>query len=82
MFPESCFPMFANDSWTWIERNIDERGNVRGLCMVVLCVDQVVVHHCEKDQVEKECAEEVERVEDQTTRSESEKWCARITRNW
>ena len=26
--------MFANDTWTWIERNIDERGNVTGLCMV------------------------------------------------
>ena len=26
--------MFANGAWTWIERNIDERGNVRGLCMV------------------------------------------------
>ena len=46
--------MSDNDTWTWIERNIDERGNVRGLCMVVLCVDQVVVHHCEKDKVEKE----------------------------
>ena len=31
------------------------------------CVDQVVVHHCEKDGVEEECAEEVERVEDQAT---------------
>ena len=47
----------------------------------MLSVDQVVVHQCEKDKVEKECAEEVERVEDQTTWSESETWCARITRN-
>ena len=49
---------------------------------VVLCVDQVVVHHCEKDKVEKECAEEVEMVEDQTTTSESETWCARVAGNW
>ena len=39
---------------------------------VVLCVDQVVVHHCDKDKVERECDEEVERVEDKTTTSASE----------
>ena len=48
---------------------------------VVPCVEKVVVHHCEKDNAEKECAEGVERVEDQTTTSASETWCARM-RNW
>ena len=44
---------------------------------VVLCVEKVVVHDCEKDKVEKECAEEVEKVEDQTTTNASVRLGAR-----
>ena len=39
---------------------------------VLLYVDRVVVHHCETDNVERACAEEEERVEDQTTTSANE----------
>ena len=39
---------------------------------ILLCVDQVVLHHCEKEKVERECAEEEERVEDQTTTGANE----------
>ena len=34
---------------------------------VLLNVDRVVVHHCEKVKGERNCSEEEERVEDQTT---------------
>ena len=37
-----------------------------------VCVNQVVVHHCEKDIVERDRAEEEDRVEDQTTTSANE----------
>ena len=48
----------------------------------MLSVDQGAVHRCEGDGVEEERAEEVERVEDQATRCESETWCARVAGNW
>ena len=35
-------------------------------------MDQVVVHHCEKDKVDRECAEEEEKVGDQTTTREND----------
>ena len=46
-----------------------------------MCVDQVLVHHCEKDKVDRESAEKEEKVEDQNTTSANETGCARITNN-
>ena len=40
--------------------------------VVLLSVDHVVVHHREKDTVEKECAEEEALVENQTTTTASD----------
>ena len=39
---------------------------------VLLSVDRVVVQHCVRDTVERECAEEEEMVRNQTTMSASE----------
>ena len=39
---------------------------------VLLCVDQVLTHHCKKDTVGREFGEEVEKVEDQNTTSANE----------
>ena len=47
---------------------------------VLLSVDQVVGGHREMVEVERRCAEEVEKVEDQTMTSANETWCARMTK--
>ena len=70
----------------WFHHSIRKFVCVRGLVWridqtVLLCVDQVVVHMCEKDKAERERVVEADKANSQTTMTARETWCARMTNN-